>query len=75
MYSRIPQLKPTEFVRALERLGFVVRRQTGSHVIMRHQITKRMASIPVHPRDCKRGLLFGILKQAGITTDDFLKVL
>jgi len=73
--DRLPQLKPQELIRALEKLGLIVRRQTGSHVILRHPVTKRIASIPFHARDIKRGLLFGILKQAGISQEELLEVL
>ncbi|OGL73401.1 hypothetical protein A3E39_03670 [Candidatus Uhrbacteria bacterium RIFCSPHIGHO2_12_FULL_60_25] len=72
MTDRLPQLKPQEMIRAMERLGFVVRRTTGSHVILRHPTSKRLASIPVHNRDLKRSLMFGILKQANIGNDEFL---
>ena len=75
MPDRIPQLKPQEFIRALERLGFIVRRQTGSHVILRHPGSKRLASVPFHAGDLKRGLLFGILRQAGISQEEFLRTL
>lgn len=75
MESRLPQLKPTELIRALERLGFVIRRQTGSHVILRNPQTKHIVSVPAHPGDIKRGLLFGILKQAHITSDEVKGVL
>ena len=75
MAERIPQVKPQELIRALERLGFARRRQTGSHVILRHPETKRIASVPVHARDVKRGLLFGILKQSGVSPEALLKAL
>ncbi|MDP2703968.1 MAG: type II toxin-antitoxin system HicA family toxin [bacterium] len=75
MPSRIPQLKPQEVIRALEKLGFVIRRTTGSHWILRHPETKRIASVPLHPRDIKRGLLFGILRQTGISQGEFLNAL
>ena len=60
---------------ALEKLGFIFRRQTGSHVILRHPETKQIAVIPIHARDIKRGLLFGILKQANISPAELEKVL
>lgn len=75
MSPRLPQVKPKELIRALERLGFVLRRQTGSHAIFRHPNTKNMAVVPKHAKDVNRGLLFGILKQAGVSEDEFLKVL
>jgi len=73
MSPRLPQVKPKELIRALERLGFVLRRQTGSHAIFRHPETKNMVVVPVHAKDIKRGLLYGILKQAGISEENFLK--
>lgn len=67
MTSRLKQLKPNELVRVLVKLGFVVRRQTGSHLIFRHPVSKSFACIPMHAGDLKRGLLFSIIKQAGLT--------
>ena len=75
MTDHFPQLKVTEIVRAFERLGFVFRRHTGSHMILRHPITRRTVSIPVHAGDIKRGLLFGLLKQSGVDRDELLSVL
>ena len=51
----------------------MIRRITGGHIILRHGQTKRMATVPSHPGDLQRGLVFGILKQAGIDLDDFKK--
>lgn len=73
MTERLPQVKPEQMIRALERLGFVVRRITGSHNIMRHPVTQRIAVVPAHAKDLKRGLVFGILKQAGVSREDFIE--
>ncbi len=75
MSQRLLQVRPIELVRALERLGFVVRRQTGSHCILRHDVTRILISVPIHSGDIKRGLLFGILKQALISKKEFENVL
>lgn len=75
MSDRIPQIKPKELIKILEKFGFAMRRQTGSHAILRHHETKRMAVVPIHIKDIKRGLLFGILKHANISQKDFLKTL
>lgn len=75
MSDRLPQVRPRELIRALERLGFVIRRQTGSHAILKHPETKKIITVPVHAEDIKRGLLFGILKQAGVSRQEFIKVL
>ncbi|MBI2551666.1 type II toxin-antitoxin system HicA family toxin [Candidatus Uhrbacteria bacterium] len=71
MGGRLPQLKALEVIRALERLGFAFRRQTGGHVILRHPITKRIVSVPSHDGDIKRGLLFGIIKQDVVEKTQF----
>lgn len=62
-------------MRALEKLGFIFRRQTGSHAIFRYPKTCRFAIVPVHARDIKRSLLFGLLKQADISIEDLRKAL
>ena len=63
-------LSGDEVCRALNRLGFVEVRQTGSHRRLR-----RGAFFPVAPmhRSLKPGTLQSILKQAGITLDDLLE--
>ncbi|MEK7655453.1 MAG: type II toxin-antitoxin system HicA family toxin [Patescibacteria group bacterium] len=73
MSDRLPQITSRELIRILERRGFMIRRITGGHIILRHGQTKRMATVPSHPGDLQRGLVFGILKQAGIDLDDFKK--
>lgn len=75
MPDRLPQLKPAELIRALERLGFIVRRQTGSHIILRHPETRRMVTVSFHSGDIKRGLLFAIVKQMGVSRAQFLEAL
>lgn len=75
MSERMPQVKPLECIRALEKLGFIVRHQTGSHVILRHPITGRITSVPRHPGDLKRWLLMAIIKQSGVSNEEFLHVL
>jgi len=61
-----------EAVRALERLGFSISRQTGSHVRMvqgNHRVT-----VPMH-RNLVVGTLQSILRQAGVSLIDFMKAL
>jgi len=65
-------LSGLEVVRALEKLGFVVMRQRGSHVVLRSAAAGCV--VPLH-RQLKRGTLAGILRQAGISTDEFATVL
>ena len=55
-------------VRALLRLGFERRRQTGSHVILRRD--SRTVVVPMH-RTLKPGTLRGLIAQAGLTVESF----
>ncbi|MFQ5957117.1 MAG: type II toxin-antitoxin system HicA family toxin [Candidatus Brocadiales bacterium] len=70
--GRLPTLRPKEVIKALERGGFFIHHQTGSHVAMRHQEDKTIrVTVPLHSKDIKVGTLNSILKQAGLTTEEF----
>jgi len=75
MGERLPQCSSADAIRAFERLGFILQRKTGSHVIMRNPSLNRIITIPFHSGDLKRGLLFGLLKQAGVDREAFLRSL
>jgi predicted RNA binding protein YcfA (HicA-like mRNA interferase family) len=60
---------------ALEKAGFEVRRQTGSHVIMYKSGIRHPISIPRHPRDLPKGTLRAVIRQAGLTVEEFLGLL
>ena len=66
--------KSREVVRILEKLGYIQKRQTGSHLIMYNPQKNRIIPIPMHNKDIKRGLLRGIIKQAESTEKEFLKL-
>ena len=72
---KLPIVMPSRVVKALKRAGFVKARQTGSPLVLWQPQTKRIVSIPIHPRTLKRGLLSGIIKEANLTLEDFLKLL
>ena len=67
--SKLPRLSGAEAVGKLERLGFMVLRQRGSHIIMRRGTSGCV--VPIH-RELKVGTLAGILRQAGVSTADFI---
>ena len=72
--ARLPRLSGSEAIRALERLGFTIVRQRGSHVILRKEMVVGAVgcAVPLH-RELAIGTLRGILKQAGVTLEEFLK--
>lgn len=60
-------MKPRAMIKLLKQNGFVDLRQDGtSHKVMYNPITKRKVVVPMHAKELKRGLQFGILKQAGL---------
>jgi predicted RNA binding protein YcfA (HicA-like mRNA interferase family) len=64
----LPRLSGREVIRALEKLGFIVLRQRGSHVMRRGSVG---CVVPDH-KELKTGTLHGVLKQAGVSVEDFL---
>lgn len=73
---KLPRITGREAVRALERAGFIFDRQRGSHVILVNPRTRQRVSVPVHAgRTVKIGTLRGILEDAGISPDDFRRLL
>ncbi len=72
---RLPACKPVEVIRALTRAGFFLHHVRGSHHYYKHPTRSGLVAVPVHPTDIKRGLLHAILKQAGLSREEFLKLL
>jgi predicted RNA binding protein YcfA (HicA-like mRNA interferase family) len=62
-----------QIVKRLKVFGFVFDRQAaGSHEIWYNQRTDRYTTVPNHSRDMPEGTLRAILKEAGISPNDFL---
>lgn len=69
---KLPRVSGADVVQALGRLGFVVARQRGSHIVLRRGSSGCV--VPNH-RELKTGTLAGVLKQAGVSVDDFIEAL
>ena len=76
MSPRLPSLTARQVLHALQKAGFYVHHQTGSHAALKHpdDPSKRIV-VPVHARDLRRGTLVAIVKQAGLTTEKFIEYL
>jgi predicted RNA binding protein YcfA (HicA-like mRNA interferase family) len=61
-------------VKALEKIGFVIDRQRGSHIIMVREEPRTTISVPDH-KELDRGTLRGIIRQAGLSVDEFIELL
>lgn len=76
MNQRLPVVTARDAIRALERAGFMVSRQTGSHCRLIHASDPaRKVTVRVHSGDLKRGTLRAIVAQAGMTVDEFMALL
>ena len=74
--TRLPSLTPAKVAAALKRAGFVVvpDRGRGSHRVLAHP-DGRVVVVAMHSKEMKRGTLGAVVKQAGFTQDEFLKLL
>jgi predicted RNA binding protein YcfA (HicA-like mRNA interferase family) len=70
--SKLPLLSWREVVKALAKVGFQIARQKGSHLILIKNDT--IIPVPKH-KEIKRGLLMEIIAEAGLTKEDFLKLI
>ncbi|MEM2058391.1 MAG: type II toxin-antitoxin system HicA family toxin [Thermoproteota archaeon] len=72
---KILPLNPHKLVKILQKRGFKTLRQKGSHIIMMNDKGVRIV-VPVHPgKEVKPGLVRAIIKEAGLTREEFLKLL
>ena len=66
-------LSGRELVRILLRVGFVVNRQKGSHIILRREDPFARVVVPDHKR-IRPGTLCQVLNEAGITVEQLLEL-
>ena len=59
-------MTPKEMIKLLNKNGFEIVSQNGSHVKLKNSVTGRQTTVPLHSKDLKKGLEQGILKQAGL---------
>ncbi len=70
----MPSFKAREVVSVLKKLGFVEKRQTGSHLMMYNELKNKIIPIPIHSKDLSRGLIKAIIKQAESSEEEFLRL-
>ncbi len=75
MTEKLPRVTASEAIGALEKAGFTLARQSGSHKIYKNQEGKRV-TIPFHPKKIIHPkVLSSILKDANLTIDEFKKLM
>ncbi len=72
--SKVPQISGRECVNALQKIGFYLVRQRGSHMTLRRDDPFVRIVVPNH-KTLKTGMLHRIIKDAGLTVEEFLELL
>ena len=65
--------KAREALAKLQRAGFVIRRQSGSHVVLRHR-DGRQTYVAMLPGDIPPGTFRAMLKQANLSEEEFRRL-
>ena len=70
--SELPQVSGKEAIKAFGKLGFHIVRQRGSHIILKKDGFPILLSVPLHD-ELKKGTLRSLIRDAGLTVDEFCK--
>ena len=73
---KLPVLSGRDVIKILKKLGFEEKRQKGSHIILAKETEqgKKAVVVPNH-KEIDKGTLLEIIRQAGLTREDFLNLL
>ena len=72
--SKLPVISGRNCVNALEKIGFYYKRQIGSHIILRRDDPFTQIVVPEH-KELDKGTLRAIIRLAGLSVDEFVKLL
>ena len=72
--AKLPVISGKECARALTGMGFYIKRQRGSHIVLRRDEPFRQIVVPDH-KELDRGTLRAIIRHADLSVDEFVKLL
>jgi len=73
---KLPVVTGDKVVKAFSKAGWTAVRQRGSHVIMVKENSAATLSIPIHKnRPVKRGTLRDLIRDAGLSVEEFCELL
>ena len=73
--SKLPSISGMKVVKTLSKIGYEIDHQTGSHIILRNtNYPYRRITVPNH-KNLGKGTLRAIIKQSGLSKDEFVKLL
>ncbi len=71
---KLPVISGNKAVKAFSKAGWHPHRQVGSHLVMRKEGSRITLSIPLH-KELKPGLLRKLIRDAGLTVEEFVELL
>lgn len=71
---RLPIVPARDCIKVLQRIGFTISRQKGSHITLHRANPAARITVPNHGT-LKPGMLHKIIKDAGLTVDEFIDLL
>jgi predicted RNA binding protein YcfA (HicA-like mRNA interferase family) len=74
MTERLPVVRAAEIIAALQKAGWTVHRQRGSHLALR-KTGQQLVIVPTHTGDMPKGTLRGIISDAGLSVEQFVSLL
>ena len=74
--QKLPRLSGRKVIKILSKVGFVIARQKGSHIILTKQTVdgKKAVVVPNH-KEIDRGTLLEIIRQSGLKKEQFLELI
>ena len=72
--NKLPRVSGRECIKALGKAGFYFKRQEGSHMILRRDDPFAQVVVPDH-KELDRGTLRAIIRQAGLSIDEFIHLM
>jgi len=73
--SKLPVVSARELCKILRKIGYLPDHQSGSHIVLRQETPPhRRLTVPDH-KEIARGTLRAIIRQAGLTVDEFRELL
>jgi predicted RNA binding protein YcfA (HicA-like mRNA interferase family) len=72
--SKLPIISGQECIKILQKVGFCVLRQRGSHIILRRDEPFNEVVVPNHS-ELDKGTLRAIIRQVGMSVDEFIELL
>jgi predicted RNA binding protein YcfA (HicA-like mRNA interferase family) len=72
--ARLPRLTRVDLLRVFGRAGWTVAREGAEHTILTHPKSPMTLAIPRHRGDLKEGTVRSLIRKAGLTDDEFLRL-